>query len=101
MFRRHFMQRITFAGAGGLASVGAMEAREIRKVTYRVKGFSCITCAVGLETMLQQQKGIVRAKASYTDARAIIEFDPELVTDIWLKAFIADMGFTVEEDKRS
>jgi hypothetical protein len=76
MFRGHFMQRIIFAGAGGLASVGAMEAREIRKVTYRVKGFTCVTCAVCLETMLQQQKGIVRAKASYPDARAIIEFDP-------------------------
>ena len=51
--------------------------------------------------MLRQQKGIVRAKASYTDARAIIEFDPKLVTDNWLKVFIADMGFTVEKDKRS
>jgi hypothetical protein len=56
---------------------------------------------VGLETMLRQHKGIARAKASYTDARAIIEFDPKLVTDSWLKAFIAEMGFTVEEDKRS
>jgi copper chaperone CopZ len=101
MFRRHFMQRITFAGAGGLASIGAMEAREIRTVTYRVKGFSCVTCAVGLETMLRQQKGIAGAKASYPDAKAIIEFDPKLVTDSWLRAFIADMGFTVEEDKRS
>jgi copper chaperone CopZ len=95
------MQRITLAGAGGVASIGAKEAREIRTVVYRVRGFSCVTCAVGLEAMLRQQKGIARAKASYTEARAIIEFDPKLVTDNWLKAFIADLGFTVEEDKRS
>jgi copper chaperone CopZ len=101
MFRRHFMQRITFAGAGGLASIGTMEAREIRTVIYRVKGFSCVTCAVGLETMLRLQKGIARAKASYPDGEAIIEFDPKLVTDNWLKAFIADTGFTVEEEKRN
>ena len=99
MFRRQFMQRITFAGAGGLASIGTMEAREVRTVVYRVKGFSCVTCAVGLETVLRQQKGIARAEASYPDAKAVIEFDPKLVTDNWLKAFIADMGFTVEEDK--
>jgi len=95
------MQRITFAGAGGLASLGNMEARESKTVIYRVKGFSCVTCAVGLETMLRQQKGIARAEASYPDAKAMIEFDPKLVDDHWLKAFIADMGFTVEEDKRN
>jgi copper chaperone CopZ len=100
MFRRHFIQRITFAGAGSLATIGTTEARENRTVTYRIKGFSCVTCAVGLETMLRQQKGITRAAASYPDAKAVIEFDPKLVTDNWLRAFIADKGFTVEEEKR-
>ncbi|MGA2576513.1 MAG: heavy metal-associated domain-containing protein [Bryobacteraceae bacterium] len=69
-------------------------------MTYRIRGFSCITCAVGLETMLRQQKGIVRANTSYPDAKATIEFDPQLVTGNWLRAFIADKGFTVEEEKR-
>ena len=32
------------------------EAKENRSVTYRVKGFTCVTCAVGLEVMLRQQK---------------------------------------------
>jgi copper chaperone CopZ len=100
MFRRHFMQRITLAGAGGLASIGTTEARASRKVTYRVKGFSCVTCAVGLETMLRQEKGIARAEASYPDAKVTIEFDPQLVTGNWLRAFISDKGFTVEEEKR-
>ena len=101
MFRRHFMQRVTLVGAGGLASFGTTEARESRTVTYRIKGFSCVTCAVGLETMLRQQKGIARAKASYPDAKLIIEFDPHLVTDSWLRAFVAGKGFTVEEEKRN
>jgi hypothetical protein len=50
--------------------------------------------------MLRQQKGIVRANTSYPDAKATIEFDPQLVTGNWLRAFIADKGFTVEEEKR-
>lgn len=101
MFRRRFMQRITLAGAGGLASIGTTEARENRTVVYRIKGFSCVTCAVGLETMLLRREGIARAKASYPDAKVVIEFDPKLVTDNWLRAFIADKGFTVEEEKRN
>ncbi len=100
MFRRHFMRGIALAGSGGLASIGTTEAGESRTVTYRIEGFSCVTCAVGLETMLRLQKGIVRAKASYPDAKATIEFDPKLVTENWLRAFIADKGFTVAEEKR-
>jgi Cu+-exporting ATPase len=66
-------------------------------VTYRVKGFTCVTCAVGLETMLQREKGIISAKASYPKASVIIRFDPELLSEGSLKGFIAEMGFRVEE----
>jgi len=60
MFRRSFIQRIAVAGTGvGLAAVTAMEVSQNKTITYRVKGFSCPTCAVGLDTMLQQQKGVV------------------------------------------
>ena len=95
MFRRHFMQRITFAGAGGLASVGAMEAREIRKVTYRVKGFSCITCAVGLDTLLSKQKGILTSKSTYPEGRVTVKFDRDAIEEKSIEGFIAEMGFIV------
>lgn len=97
MFRRHFLQRITLAGAGSVAASGTIEASESRTVTYRVKGFTCVTCAVGLETMLQREKGIISAKASYPKASVIIRFDPELLSEGSLKGFIAEMGFRVEE----
>ena len=58
MFRRRFLQLVTLAGVGGLAPLEAMAAAESRTVTYFVKGFSCITCATGLDTMLSRQKGI-------------------------------------------
>jgi copper chaperone len=97
VFRRHFLQRIALAGAGGLAASGTIEASENKTVTYRVQGFTCVTCAVGLETMLQREKGIASAKASYPKATVIIQFDPKLVTESLLKGFIAEMGFHVEE----
>lgn len=98
MFRRDFMQRFTFASASALTGVRAGQAIERKVVTFRIKGFTCITCAVGLETMLRQQKGVLHAEASYPTATAMIEFEPTAVTSENLKAYIADMGFGVEED---
>jgi copper chaperone CopZ len=94
MFRRHFMQRITSAGAGALAGAQTVLATERKTVTYQIRGFSCITCAVGLETMLRRRKGILQVDASYPKASVSIEFDPKLVTERLLQQYIAEMGFT-------
>jgi copper chaperone CopZ len=102
MFRRRFIQRLTLASAGvGMAAVTTVQAGSTKTVTYRVKGFSCVTCAVGLDTMLQRQKGVVRSKSSYPDATTIIEFDPNVVTEKNLQSFIAEMGFTAEVEHTS
>lgn len=96
MFRRSFMQRITLASAGvSLAAVPS--TAEVKTVTYRVKGFSCVTCATGLDTMLGRQKGVVRSTSSYPGAITKIEFHPDLVNEESLRAFIAELGFTAEQ----
>ena len=43
-----------------------------------VKGFTCPTCAVGLDTMLGRQKGVIHSISSYPDAMTVIEFHPQL-----------------------
>lgn len=96
MIRRQFIQLAALAGVSGLAALGATEAGETRTLTYRVKGFSCITCAVGLDTMLAQHKGIVRSKSTYPEGIVIVDFHPSLITEGAIKSFISDMGFTVE-----
>jgi Cu+-exporting ATPase len=96
MFRRNFIQRITLASAG----IGVASARENKTVAYYVKGFSCPTCAVGLDTLLRQQKGVLQSQSSYPAAITVIKFDPHLVTEISLKALIADLGFTAEEQQK-
>lgn len=99
MFRRQFVQLLATAGAGTLASFVSAETKAGQTVTYFVKGFSCVTCAVGLDTMLQQQKGIVSSKSSYPDGIVIIKFDPSQVSEAMIRASIADMGFKVEEKR--
>jgi hypothetical protein len=95
MFRRNFLQRLTIAGTSGLAALGVTKASEIRTVTYRVHGFSCITCAVGLDTMLRDQKGVIHSKSTYPDGVVTIDFGPRAVTEKSLIAFISEQGFTL------
>ena len=68
---------------------------ENQSVSYKVTGFTCVTCAVGLEVMLRQQKGVVRASASYPEKKVAIGFDNGLTSEKALKGFIAECGFTV------
>ncbi len=96
MLRRRFIQLMTAAGVSGVAALGTLEASDTRTITYKVKGFTCITCAVGLETLLLRQKGVVSAKASYPEASVVIKYVPATVTEDQLKAYIAEMGFTAE-----
>ena len=109
MIRRQFLKLATLTGATGLASFGAIEAIEkktqaatshlpTKTVDWRVAGFTCVTCAVGLETMLRQERGVVSVAASYPKARVTIQFHPDQVTEASLRSFIAELGFTASSD---
>jgi Cu+-exporting ATPase len=96
MFRRQFVQFITLFGAEGLATIAAADVAGMTTVTYRVRGFSCVTCAVGLDTTLRQKEGVVLSQASYPDGKVVVKFDPKETSDAALRATIAEMGFEVE-----
>ena len=97
MFRRRFLQLVTMASVGTLAPLEGMSARASKTVTYLVKGFSCITCATGLDTLLGQQKGITSSKSTYPDGKVTVAFDPNQITEEAIVAFIVDLGFTVHK----
>jgi copper chaperone CopZ len=94
MYRRRFLKILTAAGAGSLAPLEAMAATQT--VTYMVKGFSCITCATGLDTMLGQQRGVASSKSTYPEGKVIVSFDPGKISPRDIVQFITDLGFKVE-----
>jgi copper chaperone CopZ len=98
MFRRRFLQLVTMASVGGLAPLEAMAAGASKTVTYQVRGFSCITCATGLDTLLSQQKGIASSKSTYPQGKVTVAFDPRQMTEQAIVTFITDLGFTVQAD---
>jgi copper chaperone CopZ len=105
MNRRKFLYGVVAGAAGttaagiGLAktSLGKREEefKASRSVTYGVKGFTCVTCATGLEVMLQREEGIVSASASYPEENVTVVFDESLISEDQIKKFIANCGFSV------
>jgi copper chaperone CopZ len=89
------------ASVGGLAPLEAVSAAPTQTVMYQVKGFTCITCATGLDTLLSQQKGIASSKSTYPEGKVTVTFDPNRITKQAIVAFIADLGFTVQPDHKN
>ena len=87
--RRKFIQGI----ACGLGAAGAAAAAKTRTVKYRIEGFTCVTCAVGLDTLLKEQKGIVRSQSSYPERTSVIEYRPDQIGEPQIKGFIEELGF--------
>jgi Cu+-exporting ATPase len=94
MFRRRFLQFLAISGAGALA-FEAKGGGTANTVVYMVQGFSCITCAVGLDTLLSKQKGVLASKSTYPEGKVTVRFDPDVIEEKSIEGFIAGMGFTV------
>jgi copper chaperone CopZ len=78
-----------------MAASGYAVARGNKTVTYRIEGFACVTCAVGLDAILREHSGIVRSNSSYPAGTTVIEFNTDLVTETQIKALIEETGFIV------
>lgn len=92
MIRRKFLGMMALAGAGVVAMEG-MDLAEQKTVTFRITGFTCITCSVGLETLFEKERGVIRVKASYPESKAVITYDPKLTSEGTLVNFIEEAGF--------
>ena len=92
MIRRKFLGMMTLAGAGAIALEG-LDLAEQKIVSFRIAGFTCITCAVGLETLLEKERGVIRVIASYPETKAVITYHPKLTDEAELVKFIEESGF--------
>jgi copper chaperone CopZ len=96
MQRRRFIQAIALSGVGALSPVETLAAAGPRAtLVLEVKGFTCPTCAVGLDTLLGKERGIVSSHSTYPEGKVTVVFDPKDSSEKIVRAFIAGMGFTV------
>ncbi|WP_158944759.1 heavy-metal-associated domain-containing protein [Granulicella sp. S190] len=93
MIRRKFLGLMTLASATGLATLKTAAALEKKTAAYKVAGFTCITCAVGLETLLQREHGIAAAKATYPEAILTVTYDPRTISEAAIVEVVESLGF--------
>jgi copper chaperone CopZ len=89
------------ASVGGLNPLEAVSALATRTVIYQVEGFTCITCATGLDTLLSREKGVASSKSTYPEGKATVTFDPKQTSEQAIVTFITDLGFTVQPDHKN
>jgi copper chaperone CopZ len=106
MIRRKFLQFVALSGVSALApleaiagtpTVGDANAKG-KTAVFQVKGFSCVTCAVGLDTMFSRTKGIVSNHSTYPEGKVTVRFDPAVITDAAVRAVITDPGFIIASE---
>jgi copper chaperone CopZ len=95
MFRRKFMQLVALSSVGALKPLDAIASSGPRTtVVLEVKGFTCPTCAVGLDTLLSKERGIFSSHSTYPEGKVTVAFDPTKSSEEAIRKFITDMGFT-------
>jgi len=71
------------------------DQEQLTKVELPVKGMTCTSCEVHIESTLKKLPGVHGVKASYIDASAKIEYDPGKITKDQLIAAINETGYSV------
>ena len=96
MIRRRFLGLMTFTGVSGIAAFSAKSFGERQTVTYKIRGFTCITCATGLETLLQRKEGVLSVRASYPEGLAAVVYDVKSTSPEEIRKLIEEIGFKAE-----
>lgn len=96
MLRRQFIQAVALSSVGAMSPVETIAAAGPRAtLILKVTGFTCPTCAVGLDTLLSKEQGILSSHSTYPEGKVTVVFDPKESSAKAIRDFIGGMGFSV------
>ncbi|MBS1544188.1 MAG: mercuric transport protein MerTP [Bacteroidetes bacterium] len=73
----------------------ALDQQEYSKIELPVKGMTCTSCEVHIESSLKKINGVRAVQASYSQGTTKIEYDPAKVNRDQLVAAINETGYSV------
>ena len=71
----------------------------IHKISFKLTGMSCVTCAVNIERALRKEQGIKVFNINFASEKAQVEFDMDLISLDKIKAGIKQLGYGVAEEE--
>lgn len=89
----------SFAGpSAAVRSIATAQPAQAR-VALRVEGMHCGGCATSLQTVLTRIEGVVAARVSFDESRAVVDYDPRRVTLERLVEAIENAGFRARVER--
>src|SRR3989338_4471600 len=71
-----------------------------QKITLKIQGMDCASCAAVIEHSLKKTKGVVSASVNFATEKAYLEFDSEKTNTDGLKKIVKDLGYkALDEDE--
>jgi copper chaperone CopZ len=87
---------------GNGSALPVSTAQAIRHLAFAIHGMDCPACAQSVESKLSALRGVKRARVSYKQGRAQVEYDDGAISPQQLQQAIDQTGFKatpVEEEK--
>jgi Cu+-exporting ATPase len=64
-------------GASPAARASPRKERTTKKVMFNVRGMSCASCAVSIETVVAGLKGVESVQVAVLQGQAVVQYSPE------------------------
>lgn len=72
--------------------------KNMEKITFKISGMSCASCAAVIEHDLKKKKGVASASVNYAIEKAYVEFNPAEVKVEEIKKNVKDLGYKVVDE---
>jgi len=70
----------------------------MKDITLKLSGLHCTSCALNIDTMLEEMPGIVTSNTNYAKSESHITFDPKTVSEKKIAFEIEYLGYKVEKN---
>ncbi|MDP1845120.1 MAG: heavy metal translocating P-type ATPase [Candidatus Moranbacteria bacterium] len=70
---------------------------ESKKISIKISGMSCASCAINNEKELLKRKGVLSANVNFATKKASVEYDADVLSGEDVKQVIKDNGYEVVE----
>ncbi|AOY74810.1 heavy metal translocating P-type ATPase [Clostridium formicaceticum] len=74
------------------------QSNNIEKVSFKVQGMSCSSCAAGIERKLNKTEGVIGANINFAVEKAQVEFDKDKITLEAIMDIITSLGYVVSAE---
>lgn len=71
-------------------------SKSFKKITLKIEGMHCVSCAFDIDGTLEETEGVKYAQTNYAKAEVVIEFDESSLSEERIITIIQDVGYAAK-----